>query len=317
MAKTKGTGGVKDRGQRRDIYAEITDEIVQQLEGGTVPWHQPWNASVGLPVSMSTKRPYRGINVFLLAIKAQTNGYRSTWWGTYRQVAELGGQVRKGERSSVVVFWKLLKRDATPEERAKTGRSVVTIPMLRHFNVFNAEQCDGLGEAFHAGEDRPSFDAIAECERIVESYESAPTIRHGGGRAAYSPGLDVVFMPDRQDFQSADGYYSTLFHELTHSTGHTSRLARPTLLESHAFGDESYSKEELVAEMGAAMLSGVAGIEQRTVPQSAAYIASWLKALQNDPKLVIQAAAQAQKAADRILGSVAAEESHDLQAVAS
>lgn len=304
----------KQQGNRRDVYAEVTRAIVDQLEAGVVPWHRPWNAEQGLPVSMSTRRSYRGVNVFLLGMAGQAAGYSSSWWGTYKQIGELGGQVRKGEKSSVVVFWKVFERKATSEERAR-GLVKVRVPMLRHFNVFNACQADGLGAGFYGAPASTVLQPVAECERIVSQWVGRPLVVHGGDRAFYSPGLDRVQVPAREAFESADGYYSTLFHELTHSTGHASRLARPTLLEAHAFGDESYSKEELVAEMGAAMLSGVAGIEQLTVPQSAAYIASWLRALKGDPRLVIGAAAQAQKAADMILGADKAGDD-DVQAAA-
>lgn len=284
---------------RRDVYSEITDAILSALEQGLVPWHKPWTGGQ-LPTSMSTNKAYRGVNAFLLGLSP----YASPWWGTYRQIQELGGQVRKGERATAVVFWKRLTVATTAEERAAGRGNTKQIPMLRHFATFNAEQCDGLPGRYAAAESRGiDFDPIAEAEAIVSGYQSAPKIEHRGNQAYYSPRSDQVVMPPRSLFESADGYYSTLLHELTHSTGHPSRLARPTLLESHRFGDESYSKEELCAEMGAAMLSGIAGIAHRTVPQSAAYVGSWLKVLRGDPKLVIQAAAQAQKACDLILGT--------------
>lgn len=293
-------------GTRRDIYAEVTEKVLALLEEGTVPWHRPWDAAAGLPTSMSTRRPYRGVNVFLLDTVAMVEGYGSPWWGTYRQIAELGGQVRKGERSTLVVFWRILEREATPEERARTGQAKVRIPMLRQFNVFNAAQADGLGEAFSGAPSGQAFDPVASAEAIVEGWAGRPEIVHGGSRACYVPSRDRVCLPQPSAFSSADEYYSTMFHELTHSTGHASRLARPTLLESHSFGDESYSKEELVAEMGAAMLSAVAGIHQRTIEASASYLASWLRVLRAEPRMLVQAAGQAQRAADLILGTEAA-----------
>lgn len=291
---------------RSDVYAEITDTIIAALEAGTIPWHQPWEATAGLPTSMSSRKTYRGVNVFLLAMAAGAKGYRSSWWGTFGQIDKLGGKVRKGEKSTMVVFWKRLVVKTTAEEKATSGKDSKAIPMLRYFRVFNADQCDGLPERFHPGiadEVTIAFDPIEAAETIASGYVDGPSVSHGGDRAYYRPSTDAIQLPERSAFESADAYYSTMFHEMTHSTGHASRLKRPTLLESHSFGDESYSKEELVAEMGAAMLSGMAGIQQATVPASAAYVASWLRVLRGDAKLVIQAAAAAQKAADRILGT--------------
>lgn len=291
---------------RRDIYAEVTETIIAALEQGTVPWHRPWNAAeTGLPVSISTGKPYRGVNVFLLMFSGQAKGYSSPWWGTFKAIQERGGSVRKGEKGTLVTFWKRLSVPTTAEEQATTKKDRKVIPMLKHYVVFNAEQADGLPEKFGLETFEPGeeWDPIGTCEEIAAGYTDGPTVSHNGGnRAFYRPMSDSVHMPTREAFESPDAYYSTLFHELTHSTGHESRLARKTLLESHAFGDTSYSKEELVAEMGAAMLSAVAGIHQTTVEQSAAYLAGWLRALRSDPKLIIQAGGAAQRAADRILG---------------
>jgi len=299
MNKSKGT-------ERRDVYEIVTAQILEQLEAGTVPWHQPWRASAGLPMSMSTRKEYRGINPFLLAITANAKGYSSPFWGTYKVISELGGQVRKGEKSTLVVFWKTYNKTETDDQgdERESKRFV-----LRYFSVFNAEQADGLPAWCHPALEEISNDVqpIEACESIVSGYVGRPMIQHRGAQASYSPHHDVVTMPARETFKTAEGYYSTLFHELGHSTGHAKRLARPTLMEFHRFGDESYSKEELVAEMGAAMLCGLAGIEQTTVPMSAAYVASWLKVLRGDSKLVVQAAAQAQRAADLIAGTQAQE----------
>ncbi len=176
--------------------------------------------------------------------------------------------------------------------------------VLRYYNVFNAEQCDELD---YPQKERVEYewDPIAQCDEIAVRYlaNGGPSIQYGEtGRACYSPSADKVEIPSMARFETAEGYHSTLFHELTHSTGHANRLARKDLLEFHHFGDPNYSREELVAEMGAAMLCGVTGIAQVTVQNSAAYIASWLNKLRGDKRLVVQAAAQAQKAADMIRG---------------
>lgn len=224
-------------------------------------------------------------------------GYSSPWWATYRQIKERGGQVRKGERSTLIVFWKQYMRKArTPEEEDHTAY------VLRTYRVFNTNQADGLVLPPVAGH-TTEFDPIAACDEAIATYFSTgPRLVHGGSRACYVPSTDVVMMPERSSFENPEAYYGTLFHEVTHSTGHQKRLARRDLLKSHAFGDSDYSREELVAEMGAAFLSAHTGIAAATISDSANYLASWLRVLKGDRKLVIQAAAQAQKAADLILG---------------
>lgn len=292
---------------RRDLYQEITDTVLAALDEGTVPWHKPWteNPAAGLPTSLSTGRAYRGANVFLLYLAGMARGYTSTYWGTYKAIAERGGQVRKGEKGTTVVFWKRLQVATTAEERAQGRGDSKVIPMLRHYTVFNAEQADGLPERYLTAPERPEgFDPIEECEAIVAGYAAGPLVKEGGLDGAwYSPARDLVSMPDRGDFEGAEEFYSTLFHELGHSTGHASRLNRPGITEGHRFGSEMYGKEELVAEMTAAMLSAVAGIHQTTVPNSTAYLAGWIRTIKGEPKLIVQAAGLAQRAADRILGT--------------
>jgi antirestriction protein ArdC len=298
----------KATAEHQDVYSIVTEQVVAALEAGTVPWHKPWSAEIGLPRNLSSGKAYRGINPFLLGCEAIARGFESPWWLTYKQADERGGHVRRNETSSLVVFWKRLdpvrirkvRDDETGElvDMATLGAPMV----LRYFRVFNVEQCEGV--AYPRNESaRHEWDAIDECENVVAGYlQRGPLLVEGGARACYQPSTDEVFMPERDRFENGAGYYSTIFHELTHSTGHAKRLARKDLLEFHAFGDASYSREELVAEMGAAMLSGVVGIEQLTVPNSAAYVASWLDKLRGDRRLVVTAAAQAQKAADLIRG---------------
>jgi len=293
----------KATAERCDVYSIVTEQVIAALEEGTVPWHRPWDAAQGSPVSIGSNKGYRGINVFLLEASAMAAGYRSPWWGTYKAISEQGGQVRKGEKSTLAVFWtKWTPKDAGDDAEEHQG----TRQVLRYYRVFNAEQADGLPARFLAAPSSPSdFDPIAECEEIMAGYlngPKAPMLAYGGSAACYSPGADRVSLPERSAFQGAECFYSTAFHELTHSTGHASRLARKDLLEFHRFGDASYSREELVAEMGAAMLSAVAGIHQTTVPQSAAYLASWLRVLRGDSRMVVTAGAQAQRAADMIRG---------------
>jgi antirestriction protein ArdC len=272
------------------VYEQVTDKILALLAEGTVPWHKPWKG--GAAMSMSTNKPYRGINVFLL-----DEGYH----GTYKKITELGGQVRKGEKSSLAVFWKFVEK-----KDDKTGK-VDKIPFLRYFRVFHSSQADwpdGLPERFALSGDANEADRITEAEQVVAGYvkgENGPRLSHGGGRACYNPATDSVTMPELTAFTDADHYYSTMFHELGHSTGHASRLDREGVTNFDAFGSHQYAAEELVAEMTAAMVSAALGIDS-TVETSAAYLAHWSATLGSDPKLIVRAAGQAQKAADLIRG---------------
>jgi antirestriction protein ArdC len=277
--------------KRGSVYDLITERVISLLERGTVPWKMPWQSQTGLPCNLITKRPYRGINVFLLRAMC----YESPFWLTFRQAAELGGNVRKGEKACPVVFWKQRTIDdkETGEEKE--------IPLLRFYHLFNINQCEGLKNI-------SKIEAVpvmlpTKPAAIVENMPQRPTIKHGMSRAFYSPSGDFVGMPEAARFGHEWDFFAALFHELIHSTGHLSRLNRPTLTGAAGFGSEPYCKEELIAEMGAAFLCGYAGIAERTIANSAAYLQSWLGQLRSDKKLIVQAAAQAQKAADFILGA--------------
>lgn len=265
------------------IYQMVTGRIIEQLEKGVVPWRRPW--SNGAPVNWVTQKPYRGINSLLL---------EPGEYSTFKQIKEAGGKVRKGEKGHIVVFWNWIER-----ENEETGEKE-QIPFLRYYKVFNViKQAEGL----HSKRETEIFehDPIESAQQIVDGYADSPHIRYQSGRAVYFPKLDRVSVPPLKDYREAEEYYSVLFHELIHSTGHKSRLVRKGIIQSGvSFGDEIYSKEELVAEIGAAMLCGMAGIENATIENSASYIQSWLRALKEDSKLIVHAAAQAQKAADYI-----------------
>lgn len=286
------------------IYELVTERVIAKLEAGTAPWQKPWTAAAGgVPVSLSSRKPYRGINVFLLAIAAADGGYRSNWWGSHKQIQKLGGHVREGEKSTIVVFWKRLPIE---ERDPETGNKVKkVIPLLRYYRVWNAEQCDGLPEKYQApAEVSGTFAEHKDAERIIKEYlgrEGAPSLRYGGDRAFYLDSANLIQLPAREDFHSEEEFYSTAFHEATHSTGAPQRLNRKGIAEFDHFGSEKYAKEELVAEMGSAILQAVTGIEV-TFDNSANYIANWLQRLRDDKKLVVQAAAQAQRAVDYILG---------------
>jgi len=276
------------------VYDVVNSRIMDLLQQGTVPWRKTWSAQSNQPRNMVSKKEYRGINVFLLACMP----YGSPYWMTYKQVTDKGGHVRKGEKSTPVVFWKWI--DSKEEVGIADTLSNGKIPMLRYYSVFNLEQVEGI-EAPPATEVIiNTFTPIERAEQIIAGMPLKPDMRHGGNDACYSPMLDYVKLPEPSAFQSPEEYYSTAFHELTHSTGHAIRVGRKGILEPSYFGSHSYSKEELVAEMGAAFLCGHAGIES-TIENSAAYIQGWLKALKNDKTLLIHAAAQAQKAADYIM----------------
>ena len=281
---------IKD-GKRQTVYEQITDRIISMLEKGTVPWRKPWNVQTGLPRNLVTKKAYRGINTFLL----HAMSYESPFWLTFRQAQEFGGTVRKGEKACPVVFWRQL------EVEDKESHEIEKIPMLRFYYVFNTAQVDGLKNIPATVE--PPATVSTTAEEIVALMPKRPEIKHGLAKAFYSPSVDMVAMPDRARFDTEAGYFATLFHELTHASGHKSRFNRPTLTESQGFGSNPYCKEELIAEMGAAFLCGQAGIAENILENSAAYLQNWLEQLQNDKALIVQAAAQAQKAADFILGT--------------
>jgi antirestriction protein ArdC len=275
----------------------ITESIVKQLEQGVAPWRKPWSTSA--PRNLISKKPYRGLNVFLLA----TQGYASPCWLTFNQAKQLGAHVRQGEKSTLVSFWKF--SDYSRENNETGELENKTSVLLRYYRVFNIEQCDGLKALY--GNDHKPVNPIAECESIADHMPNRPRIEQHS-QAFYRPSADMVGMPARDCFDSAETYYSTLFHELTHSTGHKSRLNRfEENTTDHQFGSESYSKEELVAEMGAAMLAGTAGISQATLANSASYLQAWINRLKSDSRLIISAASHAQKAADYILGKTQSE----------
>ena len=289
----------------QDVYAKITARIVSALREGVVPWHQPWNAAQGRPRNLISGTPYRGVNLWLLSHQEGC-----PFWLTYRQASQIGGHVKKGAKGQTVIFWKFMARkggeldgdEAGEQDRKERGGYA----LARAYTVFNAAQC-ALPEAWaeRAQVVVPDMDPahkIAACEKIVADMPGRPAITHGGGAAFYRQGVDQVTMPAPGSFEAPELYYSTLFHELTHCTGHAGRLNRATLVDALRFGDTNYSKEELIAEMGAAFLCGVAGIENRTTDASAGYIHGWLDKLSNDTQLLVQAASQAQRAADYILG---------------
>jgi antirestriction protein ArdC len=284
-----------------DAYTKVTERLLDALDNGTVPWHKPWQG--GAPLSIHG-RPYRGINAVILAM----SGYSSNVWLTYQQARERGGHVRKGEKGTPVILFKVSKRQDTEKAASEDPTGSRTRLFATTFTVFNFEQCEGVElPERHRGNDVPPIEAA---EAITTRYlENGPRLVHGGARAGYCSPIDTVRMPPRTAFDSAPHYYATLFHELGHSTGHETRLDRDGIARFDGFGSHQYSREELIAEICAAMLCGVARIENAvTLENAAAYLRHWRSVLKDDPGAIVRAASHAQKAADLVLGVAKAEE---------
>jgi antirestriction protein ArdC len=272
------------------VYEIVTNQIIESLKSGVVPWRRPWSSE--MPCNLISQKAYRGLNVFMLA----TSGHESKYWLTFNQCSKLGGKIKTGSKSHLVTFWNV----GQEKVNAKTGKIQKPF-LLRYYNVFNLTQTEGidLPRAIFERNKRNSFEAIEAAESIAESMPNPPAFEQSDA-AWYSPRKDTVGMPPRHAFHSPSEYYSTLFHELSHSTGHVSRLHRESFDNPTQFSSESYSREELIAEMASAYLCGLAGIERETLPNSAAYLDNWIKRLQGDSKLILSAASLAQKAADYI-----------------
>lgn len=279
----------------KDVYQIVTNRIIQLLEQKIVPWRQPWIAS-GLPQNLITKKHYRGINVLLL----NSLNYSQNYFVTYNQIHQLGAKVKEGEKPHFVVFWKWL--DKNGEEREE-GKKPSQIPMLRYYQVLNIAQVEGIQEdRLPQKEQFNPVEIDHSCEEIIANIPMCPPIEFKGSEAYYLPLEDKIVMPSREFFKSKEGYYQTLFHELVHSTGHASRLNRSGITEKAKFGSKEYSKEELIGEIGASFMCHHAGFDKPEIENSASYIQSWLKVLQNDKKFIISASVQAQKAADYLMG---------------
>lgn len=277
-----------------DVYQIITDRIIELLEKGIVPWQQPWKNGQ-LPMNLVSKRPYKGINVWLLS----SMNYEYNAWLTFEQLKKLGGSVLRGEHGTIICFWKTVKKDEDVEEEEQQSKKSHSV--LKYYKVFNVAQCGGISEDMLPKIEAYDHDPMLECEAIVAGMPKSPAIRVKNQKAFYHPAEDYINMPKKKSFITPETYYSTLFHELIHATGHASRLGRKSITELHEFGDEEYSKEELVAEIGGCYLSNFAGILEKNIGASTSYIDGWLKQLKNDKRFIVFAAAQAQRAADYIL----------------
>ena len=280
----------------------ITERIIDKLniaiksiengEIGIAPWKRPW-FQAGIPQNLIRKQPYRGINVFLLSAL----GYASPFFVTYNQAKKLGGKVTKGEKGCPVVFWKWV--EMTTDKAGNKLDKAKKIPFLRYYTVFNTDQCEGFEDKIPELPTR-EFHPIADAEKIIDNMPNQPVIEHKEARAFYRPSTDIVNMPKHELFDSDHDYYSVAFHELVHSTGHTSRLNRPEVMDNKMFGNHNYSTEELVAEMGAVYLCNECGIAS-TENNSLAYLHNWLSKLKDDTKMLVIASGRSQKAVDYIL----------------
>jgi len=278
----------------RDIYEAITERFIEQLKVGTVPWQKPWLSAQNIV----SQKPYRGINSLLLG----SAPYKSPFWVSFKQALDLGGHVRKGEKSTPVIYYKFLeKRDAAGNLVIRADGTQARVPFIRWSNVFNLDQTEGITPptlTIGQTEQRPCEKAAA----IVAQVKLCP-IHHIGFAALYSPERDVIQMPAPATFRTAEDYHHTLFHEMIHATGHGSRLDREGVTKPVRFGSDRYSREELIAELGAAFLSNEAGILNDVQFQnSAAYLASWIRKFEDDPRLIVSAAAQGQRGSDFVRG---------------
>ena len=278
---------------KANVYEMVTDRIIAELEKGNIPWKRPWTGVRSGAYNRISKKAYSIINQMLLQHTGE--------YATFKQWTDLGGHIRKGEKSEFVVFWKILEKEETNEDTGE--KEVKKIPMLRYYNVFHISQVDGvepLTLPFAEVEPIEAADKIIVeyIEREHIDFEELPS-----NKAFYSPSCDRVVVPMKQQYKHINEYYSTTFHELTHSTGHKNRLDRLHTGADAAFGSETYSKEELVAEIGSASLMNLLGIETvRTFRNSAAYIQSWLKVLKSDNKFIVSASSKAEKAVNYIIG---------------
>lgn len=277
------------------LYDRVTNQVLEALANGVAPWRKPWKGREHLPSNAVSKRSYNGINLLLLSM-AKFADHR---WMTYRQATELGGSIRRGEKGSLVVFWKILEPSKSTPDDSPSARHGV--PLLRHYFVFNAEQVDGLSLS-SLPSTAPQADRIEKADRIMHSMPNPPRVIEAGTSAYYRPSDDVVVLPPLRQFTSVDHFYATALHELGHSTGHQSRLNRPGVTGHIIFGTSDYSREELVAELTSAFLCAELGLDNSLIADSASYVSGWLDLLNQDKRAIMVASSQARHACDYIKG---------------
>lgn len=291
---------MKKTSNRKDVYAEVTNQIIEQLEAGVRPWHKPWNAEyaagrITRPLRHNGEN-YQGINILMLWAEAESKGFGCPYWLTFQQAKQLGGNVRKGEKGSMVVYANTFKKKEENEAGEEQERD---IPFLKQYSVFNAEQCDGLPAHFELLV-KPPQDDMTRLEHAEAFFASTQAeIREGGTKAYYSISSDHIQMPHFKTFRDAESHAATLSHELIHWTRHQSRLDRE--LGRKRWGDEGYAMEELVAELGAAFLSADLSLTPELREDHASYIDNWLEVLKQDKRAIFTAASLASKAVEYLL----------------
>jgi antirestriction protein ArdC len=279
---------------KRDVYARVTDQIINAIEQGVGNWRMPWHTSgryAFSPINISSKKPYRGINTICLWSAAQAKGYERGEWATYQQWQDKGAQVRKGEKATTVVFWKFANNAAETEDGDESPKSGSRLLFTRGYSVFNASQVDGYTPKAEA--DMPMPEKIERAETFFQAIGA--TVQHGGNRAYYAPDSDHIQMPPFGAFVENVAYYSTLAHEHAHWTAQASRCDRQL---GKRFGDNAYAAEELIAELSAAFTCAHLGLSTEPREDHAQYINSWLKVLKADKRAIFTAASKAQQAAD-------------------
>ena len=274
------------------IFERITNTILENLEKGVCPWKKEWKGGFTPPRNGVTHRPYCGTNLWLTFLP-----YSSGDYFTFKQIKQLGGSVKKGEKGNLITFWGMF----TPkDDLILDSDDQRKIPVLKYYTAFNREQCQNLPEDCTFQEER-EISVIDEAVSIIENYHDKPEIFHRGNQPLYRPSADIIEIPEQKNFINDEAYYATLFHELIHSTGSLKRLNRFT--KASTFGSDTYSREELVAELGAAFLCAKCGINNATIKNSSSYIGHWLEALNNDKKLFFDASRLAAKAVDYMIGA--------------
>ncbi len=295
--------GYKRSSNKPTVKETISTIMIERVEARraagenvVAPWRMTWDPTLGMPRNLQTGHAYRGINVFMTLFQ----GYSSPFWITRKQVEKVGGSVNRQEDGKLVPYTPILFWKFPTKEEAEDGRRA----FCRFYQVWNTEQVTGINETIEkafSGINTEPKDPIEAAEALVAGFPGAPKIRHGDARAYYTPSDDRVSMPNRDAFESSEAYYRVLFHELTHSTGHRTRLEREGVANHAKFASHAYSEEELIAEMGASMLAGFAGIATEEADEnSAAYLDHWLRKLKAEPNLLVSAAGAAQKAIDHI-----------------
>jgi antirestriction protein ArdC len=294
--------------QQISLYEEVTNRIIAMIEKGVTPWRKTWS-TYGLARNYISGRQYTGINYLLM----NNTRHSIPYFLTFNQVKELGGKLKKASEGSLVIYFKIFYKDSkdntlTGEEantRRLKGEEIKVLRFIRYYNVFCVSDVEGVDLDLNRFNEAKLTDneRIERCEQIIRNMPNPPILKQiDANRAYYHSALDYINLPDIKQFEISEHYYATYFHELTHATGHSSRLARAEVMDFSGFGSKPYSKEELVAEMGASFLSYYSQIDYESVYEnSASYLTGWLKVLKQDPRFIFKVSADAQKAVDYIL----------------